>query len=76
MNKFLSRKFILTALTVLAGVATALVGVGGKVGIVAGIAAAILPTIIYVVTEGKIDEKAVSMIQQDVQEVVQIKGTK
>lgn len=76
MNKFLSRKFILTALTVLAGVATALVGVGGKVGVAAGVAAAVLPTIIYVVTEGKIDEKAVSMIQQDVQEVVDLKETK
>lgn len=69
MSKLKSRKFWLTLITTLSGIATALMNVNGEVGIIAGMIVAVLPTIVYVITEGRIDAKAVGMITEDISEV-------
>lgn len=69
MNKLKSRKFWLTLITTLSGIATALMNVNGEIGIIAGMIVAVLPTIVYVITEGRIDAKAVGMITEDISEV-------
>lgn len=69
MNKLKSRKFWLTLITTLSGIATALMSVDGEIGIIAGMIVAVLPTIVYVITEGRIDAKAVGMIAEDISEV-------
>ena len=69
MNKLKSRKFWLTLITTLSGIATALMNVNGEIGIIAGMVVAVLPTIVYVITEGRIDAKAVGMITEDISEV-------
>lgn len=71
MNKLKSRKFWLTLITTLSGIATALMSVNGEIGIIAGMVVAVLPTIVYVITEGKIDAKAVGMISEDISEVTE-----
>lgn len=71
MNKLKSRKFWLTLITTLSGIATALMSVDGEIGVVAGMVVAVLPTIVYVITEGKIDAKAVGMIAEDITEVTE-----
>lgn len=80
MNKLKSRKFWLTLITTLSGIATALMNVNGEIGIIAGMIVAVLPTIVYVITEGKIDAKAVGMIAEDISEVTEsveeLKNTK
>lgn len=80
MHKFKSRKFWLTLIATLSGIATTLMGVDGEVGIIAGMVVAVLPTIVYVITEGKIDAKAVGMVAEDITEVTEgiekIKTTK
>jgi hypothetical protein len=60
MKKYLSRKFILTILGALSGIATALTGVGGSVGVIAGLAVTIIATATYVIIEGKIDAASVA----------------
>lgn len=69
MNKLKSRKFWLTLITTLSGIATALMNVNGEIGIIAGMIVAVLPTVVYVITEGRIDAKAVGMIAEDISEV-------
>lgn len=71
MNKLKSRKFWLTLITTLSGIATALMSVDGEVGVIAGMVVAVLPTIVYVITEGRIDAKAVGMIAEDITEVTE-----
>ena len=71
MDKLKSRKFWLTLITTLSGIATALMSVDGEVGVIAGMVVAVLPTIVYVITEGRIDAKAVGMIAEDITEVTE-----
>ena len=60
-KKLTSRKFILSALSLISGVAIALSEVGGKVGIIAGVIIAFAPAATYIITEGVIDAKAVGL---------------
>ena len=61
MDKFKSRKFIMSVLAMIVGIVTALTQMGGKIGTVFGIVAAILAPIVYVVVEGNIDATAISL---------------
>ena len=54
-EKFTSRKFWVTLVSVLTGVAQLLGADGELAGILGGVALALVPSVIYVVTEGKID---------------------
>lgn len=70
LEKFTSRKFIIAVLTMLAGVVTALTGVGGEIGEICGIIAAFLAAAIYIIVEGNIDAKAVQLITKATESVV------
>ena len=71
LEKFTSRKFIIAVLTIVAGVATALTEVGGEIGAICGIVAAIIAAVAYIIVEGNIDAKAVQLIKEAAESVVE-----
>ena len=74
LSKFKSRKFLLSFLSVVGGIANVLTGVNGTVGMIASVFLIIVPVVTYVITEGTIDAKAIQMGAQaveDIKEVVQ-----
>jgi len=75
LKNLLSRKFLLTLLTTLSGIATALSGVGGEAGTISGVALAIIPTITYIVTEGKLDKEAIKMMLESAENVIDSIGS-
>jgi uncharacterized protein (DUF697 family) len=70
LEKFTSRKFIIAVLTMLAGVVTALTGVGGEIGEICGVIAAIIAPVVYIIVEGNIDAKAVQLITEATESIV------
>ena len=75
LEKFTSRKFIIAVLTIVAGVATALTEVGGEIGAICGIVAAIIAAVAYIIVEGNIDAKAVQLIKEAAESIVDyVKG--
>ena len=62
LKKITSRKFIVTAITAIAGIITLIVGENEVVQIIAGAAMTIVPAIVYCITEGVIDAKSVKTI--------------
>lgn len=58
-SKFLSRKFIVTVISALAGIVIALVGHDEIVLSIAACAMTVLPSIAYTITEGRIDAASV-----------------
>ena len=72
LEKLKSRKFILAALTMIFGIVTALSELGGTVGTVCGIIAAIVAPIVYIIVEGNIDAKAVQLTKDAVNKIVEL----
>lgn len=70
LKKFTSRKFIITVLTIVVGVATALTETGGKVGAVFGIIAAVAAALVYIIVEGNIDAKAVQLVTKAADKII------
>lgn len=70
LEKFTSRKFIIAVLTMIAGIATALTEIGGEIGAICGILAAILAPVVYIIVEGNIDAKAVELITEATESIV------
>ena len=64
IEKLTSRKFIVTAITAIAGIITAIIGENEVVNIIAGAAMTIVPTIVYCITEGVLDAKSVKTITE------------
>lgn len=62
IKKLTSRKFILAAITAIAGLITLIVGDNVIVQTIAGAAMTIVPTIVYCIMEGKIDAASVKTI--------------
>ena len=62
LEKLTSRKFIVTAITAIAGIITLIIGENEVVQIIAGAAMTIVPTIIYCIMEGVIDANSVKTI--------------
>lgn len=62
LEKLTSRKFIVTAITAIAGLITLIIGENEIVQTIAGAAMTIVPTIIYCIMEGVIDAKSVKTI--------------
>lgn len=58
-SKFLSRKFIVTIISAVAGIVIALVGHDELVLSIAACAMTVLPAIAYTITEGRIDAESV-----------------
>jgi hypothetical protein len=66
IKKMTSRKFIVTAISAIAGVVTLFIGNSEVVEIIASALMIVVPTIVYCITEGKIDAASVSTITQTV----------
>ena len=64
VEKLTSRKFIVTVLTAIAGIITAIIGENETVQIIVGAAMTIIPTIVYCITEGVLDAKSVKTIAE------------
>lgn len=64
IKKLTSRKFIVTAITAIAGIITMLVGKNAYVQTIAGAAMTIIPTVVYCLMEGVIDAKSVKVITE------------
>ena len=74
MKKFTSRKFIVTAISIIAGVITLFVGENEIVQIVASALMTIIPTIVYCITEGVVDAKSVKTITETVADTAEKLG--
>ena len=62
LKKFTSRKFIVSAITAIAGLITLFIGDNEVVKTIAGAAMTIIPTVVYCLMEGVIDAKSVKTI--------------
>lgn len=64
VRKLTSRKFIVSLITVIAGIVTLIIGENAIVQIIAGAAMTIIPTIVYCIMEGKIDSASVKTVTE------------
>lgn len=62
LEKLTSRKFIVTAISAIAGIITLIIGESEVVQVIAGAAMTIVPAIVYCIMEGVIDAKSVKTI--------------
>ena len=62
LKKLTSRKFIVTAITAIAGIVSMAIGENAVVQTIAGAAMTIIPTVVYCLMEGVIDAKSVKVI--------------
>lgn len=69
LEKFTSRKFLLAVVTVIAGVVAMCGASDGVVEAVTAALTALIPTVIYIITEGRIDAAAVGQIAGAVQDI-------
>ena len=74
IEKLTSRKFIVTAITAIAGIITLAIGENELVQTIAGAAMTIVPTIIYCIMEGVIDANSVKTITSTTVDVVEKLG--
>lgn len=72
LEKLKSRKFIIALLTMVLGIVTALSDLGGTIGTACGIAAAVLAAVVYIIVEGNIDAKAVQLVTDATEAIVEI----
>lgn len=66
LKKLTSRKFIVTAISAIAGVVTLFVGNNEIVQIIASALMVVIPTIVYCITEGVLDSKSIKTITETV----------
>ena len=66
IKKLTSRKFIVTAISAIAGIITMIIGDNAVVDLVASALMVVIPTIVYCIMEGVIDAKSVKTITETV----------
>lgn len=72
LEKLFSRKFLVSAVSMIAGVA-ALCGADlDTVRVLAGTAMTLLPALIYCISEGRVDAATVDLLTRAVQEMIRI----
>ena len=64
-EKLTSRKFWVTVVSILTGIAQLLGADGELVGVLGGVALALIPSVIYVITEGRIDAATAKKLIKD-----------
>ena len=64
IKKLTSRKFIVTAITAIAGIITFFIGDNEVVTTIAGAAMTIIPTVVYCLMEGTIDARSIKTITE------------
>ena len=72
-NKFLSRKFIFTAIADISGLLTMLIG-NGTVTTIIGASLILVATIVFCIVEGAIDAKSVGQISDAVEDIAEALG--
>jgi hypothetical protein len=76
LEKLTSRKFIVTVITAIAGVITAIIGESETLKIIVGAAMTVIPTIVYCITEGVLDAKSVKTIAEATADAAEKLGAK
>lgn len=71
-KKFFSRKFLITLIPVIAGILSIYNIDDTTINIVTTVLMIVIPTLSYVITEGKIDEKAVGMVINNLDELLDL----
>lgn len=66
LKKLTSRKFIVTAISAIAGVVTLFVGNDEIVQIIASALMVVIPTVVYCITEGVLDSKSLKTITETI----------
>lgn len=74
LEKLTSRKFIVTAITAIAGIITMFAGENVVVQTLAGAAMTIVPTIVYCLMEGVIDAKSIETVTKATAEAAEKLG--
>ena len=74
IKKLTSRKFIVTAISAIAGIVTLFVGENEIVQIVASALMIVIPTIVYCITEGVLDSKSLKTITDTVADTAEKLG--
>ena len=74
MNKFTSRKFIVTAISTIAGIITLFVGESEIVQTIASALMIVVPVVVYCITEGIVDAKSVKTITETVADTAEKLG--
>lgn len=69
IKKFTSRKFLTAAAGIIVGIIFAFGADESAVGTIAGAAMAVISLVTYIITEGRVDAKAVILAQQAAQAV-------
>lgn len=72
LEKLKSRKFLMALLSVIVGVATMIGCDDASITLISGIGLIVIPTIIYIVTEGKVDMAAVNKIVDTASQIVDL----
>ena len=70
LKNLLSRKFLIALITVIGGLMSAFNCSGDTVALVTSIGVALIPSVIYIITEGKIDAAAVKTAATAVSETL------
>ncbi len=71
-KKFMSKNFLLTLISGIFSLCAALSGLGGEVGTVCSFICAFASPVIYVIAEGVIDAKALSLVSESVSDASEI----
>lgn len=74
IKKLTSRKFIVTAISAIAGIVTLFVGENEVIQIIASALMVVVPTIVYCITEGILDSKHVKTITDTVADAAEKLG--
>lgn len=74
IQKLTSRKFIVTAISAIAGIITMIIGDNAVVDIVASALMVVVPTIVYCITEGVLDAKSIKVITEAVADTAEKLG--
>ena len=74
IKKLTSRKFIVTAISAIAGIVTLFVGDNEVVQIIASALMVVVPTIVYCIMEGTIDAKSIKTITDTVADTAEKLG--
>jgi len=73
-KKLTSRKFIIAAITAIAGIVTLIFGHGEEVNTIAGALMTVIPTLVYCIVEGTVDAASVRKIGDAVSDAAEKLG--
>ncbi|NLL46876.1 MAG: hypothetical protein GX250_08785 [Clostridiales bacterium] len=72
LDKFKSRKFLMAAASVVVGILTIFGVPEGVVSLISGISLVLIPVVVYIAAEGRIDAAAVAMASDALREIAQL----